>query len=311
MRKLPPWRRSGEFLVTELITPFADAALGLPVRGGAKTGANSKFRPWRPNPNGRPPNWACSCSMAGRCVSAGRSWGKRKTKENRVEWHEWKTGVYYRHEQSARTAGWSRSHRGQARHRLAGRPGGVGPAVALGGFARRVGPHPRARLVVGDGAAWIWNVAQDRWRGSTELLDFYHASTNTYGFWGAPSTRMMKPPPRGGPNPFKPPTAAWEPEESTRRDRRFESSQRRSGQGGGARTELFRRPCRQDELPGHPPSRLAHRFQGAAESACRQRQCRFKTPPGNFGRPQECAITGALTEARLNNHSQDELWPAN
>ena len=35
----------------------------------------------------------------------GPGWGKRKTKENRVAWHEWKTGVYYPQEKSAHTAG--------------------------------------------------------------------------------------------------------------------------------------------------------------------------------------------------------------
>ena len=35
----------------------------------------------------------------------GPGWGKHKTQETRVEWHEWKTGVYYRQEQAGRTAG--------------------------------------------------------------------------------------------------------------------------------------------------------------------------------------------------------------
>ena len=35
----------------------------------------------------------------------GLGWGKRKTQEPRVEWHEWKTGVFYRHEQAGVTAG--------------------------------------------------------------------------------------------------------------------------------------------------------------------------------------------------------------
>jgi len=34
----------------------------------------------------------------------------------------------------------------------------------------------RAKLVVADEAPWIWNVAQDRWAGATEVLGFYHAS---------------------------------------------------------------------------------------------------------------------------------------
>ncbi len=35
----------------------------------------------------------------------GPGWGKKTTKQPRVEWHEWKTGVFYRHEQAGRTAG--------------------------------------------------------------------------------------------------------------------------------------------------------------------------------------------------------------
>jgi hypothetical protein len=33
----------------------------------------------------------------------GPGWGKHKTKKNRIEWHELKLGVFYRHEQSAQT----------------------------------------------------------------------------------------------------------------------------------------------------------------------------------------------------------------
>jgi hypothetical protein len=35
----------------------------------------------------------------------GPGWGKGRTIKPRVEWHEWKTGVFYRHEQSGHTAG--------------------------------------------------------------------------------------------------------------------------------------------------------------------------------------------------------------
>ena len=34
--------------------------------------------------------------------------------------------------------------------------------------------------VVGDGAPWIWKVAQDRWSGASEVLDFYHASQHLW-----------------------------------------------------------------------------------------------------------------------------------
>ena len=35
----------------------------------------------------------------------GPGWGKKKTKKERVEWHELKLGVFYRHEESAHTEG--------------------------------------------------------------------------------------------------------------------------------------------------------------------------------------------------------------
>lgn len=35
----------------------------------------------------------------------GPGWGWEQTQEERVEWHEVKTGVFYRHEQAAQTSG--------------------------------------------------------------------------------------------------------------------------------------------------------------------------------------------------------------
>jgi hypothetical protein len=45
---------------------------------------------------------------------------------------------------------------------------------------------------------------------------------------------------------------------------------------------------------------------GTVESACRQRQCRFKRP-GQFWTPKGMRHLSALTEAR-HNHHWDELW---
>jgi len=36
------------------------------------------------------------------------------------------------------------------------------------------------KLVVGDGAPWIWNVARDQWAGAMEVLGFYHASQHMW-----------------------------------------------------------------------------------------------------------------------------------
>jgi len=35
----------------------------------------------------------------------GPGWGKKRTKKKRVEWHEFKTGVFYWHDQAGETAG--------------------------------------------------------------------------------------------------------------------------------------------------------------------------------------------------------------
>ena len=45
---------------------------------------------------------------------------------------------------------------------------------------------------------------------------------------------------------------------------------------------------------------------GSAESACRQRQCRFKCP-GQLGTPKGMRHLSALTEVR-HNHHWNELW---
>lgn len=42
--------------------------------------------------------------------------------------------------------------------------------------------YPTAKKVVflGDGAEWIWNMAEDRFRGAVQIVDFYHACEHLY-----------------------------------------------------------------------------------------------------------------------------------
>ena len=35
-------------------------------------------------------------------------------------------------------------------------------------------------VVIGDGAAWIWNLADEHFPGATEIVDFMHAKTHLY-----------------------------------------------------------------------------------------------------------------------------------
>jgi hypothetical protein len=233
----------------------------------------------------------------------GPGWGKKKTQQPRVEWHEWKTGVFYRHEQSGVTAG----GRGVLAEKVV--IGWQGDPVE---FGRRLhwealrGGLGRARhtLVAGDGAPWIWNVTQDRWAGATQVLDFYHASQHLWELgralhegdetaaarWVQPRRHQLR---RGKEKRVLREIArlevpAGEAGEILRREQNYFASQA----GRMNYQSLARR--------GWPIA------SGPVESACRQKQCRFKRP-GQFWTQTGMRNLGALTEARHNAH-WDELW---
>lgn len=233
----------------------------------------------------------------------GPGWGKQKTKQPRVEWHEWKTGVFYRHEQSGTTA----SGRGVLAEKVV--IGWQGDPVE---FGRRLhwealrGGLGRARhiLVAGDGAPWIWNVAADRWAGAIQVLDFYHASQHLWelgralhGDDEAAAARWVEPRRHqlrhgkekrvlGEMDRLEVPTG--DAGEIIRREQNYFANQ-----AGRMNYQLWARR-------GWPIA------SGPVESACRQKQCRFKRP-GQFWTPTGMRNLGALTEARHNGH-WDELW---
>lgn len=109
----------------------------------------------------------------------GAGWGKRKTKENRVDWHEVRLGVFYLQEQAGRTEG----GRGILNEKVViswqGEPMELGRRLHWEALRRGVGRAQKI-LVVGDGASWIWNVKADRWADAQEVLDFYHASEHLW-----------------------------------------------------------------------------------------------------------------------------------
>jgi len=72
----------------------------------------------------------------------GPGWGKKKTKKERVEWHEIKNGVFYLHEQAGRTEGGRGGDYRQNGSAHAGRFNRPGAATPLGGAAGRTGTSP-------------------------------------------------------------------------------------------------------------------------------------------------------------------------
>ena len=117
-------------------------------------------------------------------------WGRKKTKKNRVEWHELKLGVFYLEEQRTGGSGgrgWLSNKRVVAWQ---------GEAEELGRRlhweARRWGlVGARRKRCVNDGAPWIWKLVKQRWAGAEEVLDFYHASEHlgelARAMWGETS----------------------------------------------------------------------------------------------------------------------------
>lgn len=233
----------------------------------------------------------------------GPGWGKRKTSESRVEWHEWKTGVYYRQEQAGPTAG----GRGVLTEKVVigwqGEPLEFGRRLHWEALRGGLG-RAQAKLVAGDGAPWIWNVAQDRWAGATEVLDFYHASQHLWDLGRALHEQDEAT------------TAQWA--EPLRH--RLRHGKEKSVLAEIAGLKVPRSPAgqvirrEQNYFAAHAQRmnyQKLHRRgwpigSGSVESACLQKQCRFKRP-GQFWTPRGMRHLSALVEARHNQH-WEELW---
>jgi hypothetical protein len=290
--------------------PVTDSALhSLTRRLGCRAEALSQERLQSPPVEREPQRAAAKLAVlmldGWQVRQRGPGWGKKKTKENRVEWHEWKTGVYYRQEQSARTAGGRGMIEGKIVIGWQGDPVEFGRRLhweAQRGGLGRAG----AKLVVGDGAPWIWNVAQDRWKGAAQLLDFYHASQHLWDLGRALHGNDEA-------------AAQWvEPRRHQLRHGREQPVLAEIAKLKTPRNEADKVVAREQNYFASHARRMNYRAvhrrgwpigSGAVESACRQRQCRFKRP-GQFWTPQGMRHLSSLTEARHNNH-WEELWPTN
>lgn len=233
----------------------------------------------------------------------GPGWGKPRASQPRVEWREWKTGVYYRHEQSGRSAG----GRGHLTEKIVvgwqGEPVEFGQRLHWEAMRGGLG-RAKSKLIVADGAPWIWHLAQERWAGATEVLDFYHASQHLWelarAVVGADESEV----------------AQWV--EGRRHQLRHGKHMKVLKEIRALATpateagQLIRRE--QDYFSGHAQRMnysAIHRRgwpigSGPVESACRKRQCRFKRP-GQSWTPAGMRNLGSLIEARHNDHWND-LW---
>jgi hypothetical protein len=231
----------------------------------------------------------------------GPGWGRRKTVQPRVEWHEEKLGVFYRHEASVR------AERGQLLEKVVVSWQGEGLELGrrLHWEAMRGGlGRARSVLAVADGAPWIWNVVTDRWKEARQLLDFYHASQHLWALGEALHPKDEK-------------ARRWWVErrlhqmrhgEEEALLRRIAALPRRRGQMGAAvQREQNYFAAQAGRMDYETIARRGWPIgSGAVESACRQRQCRRKRP-GQFWTRGGLRHLDGLEEARDNGH-WDELW---
>jgi hypothetical protein len=225
----------------------------------------------------------------------GPGWGKKRTKKKRVEWHELKMGVFYFIEQLAQVNG-----RGVLTEKVV--VSWQGEAMELGRrlhweALRRGFGAAKWVVVVADGSPWIWNVKADRWADAIEILDFYHASQHLWTLgrtlhgeegakvWVEERLHRLRHGKEG--DVLKEIAGLTESEgeagETVRKEKNYFE-----GQAHRMRYQEFARR-------GWPIG------SGAVESACGQKQCRFKRP-GQFWTERGRRNLGALIEARENGH---------
>lgn len=225
----------------------------------------------------------------------GPGWGKKRTKKKRVEWHELKVGVFYFIEQSAQLKG-----RGVLTEKVVvswqGEPLELGRRLHWEALRRGFGAAKWV-VVVADGSPWIWNVKANRWAEATEILDFYHASQHLWTLGRTLYDEKAAP--------------AWVEERlhRLRHGKEGEVLQEIAGLKAprGERGKIVRQE--KNYFKGQGPRMRYRDFakrgwpigSGAVESACRQKQCRFKRP-GQFWTERGRRNLAALIEARANGH---------
>ena len=296
-------------LSAKLGYPVADSTIAalvqrLGARAEAQTQARLKETPAEKEPQRAATPLAVLMLDGFQVRFRGPGWGRGKTRQPRVEWHDLKTGVFYRQEQALA------SERGQLAEKVVvswqGEPVEFGRRLHWEGLRGGLG-RARDVLVVADGAPWIWNVAQDRWAGANPLLDFYHASQHLWALsealhgrdeaarkaWVEPRLHRLR---HGKEKAVLREIAALprrrgQAQEVVRREQNYFA------------TQSVRMNYETVAKKGWPIG------SGAVESACRTRQCRRKRP-GQFWTRLGLRHFNALEEARDNGH-WDQLWLTN
>lgn len=233
----------------------------------------------------------------------GPGWGMKKTKKDRVEWHEIKNGVFYLHEQSGQTQAGRGMISEKTVVRCLGEPTELGQRLhweaIRGGLARA-----KEKLVLADGVAWIWNLKANRWSDAKELLDFWHGGQHLWAL-GRACNRMDEVKAKPWVEKRLQRLRYGKEQKVLKEISTLKASRSQAGKTVQKEKNYFAGQAQRMNY-----KKIADRGwpigSGPVESSCRQDQCRFKRPGQSWTR---CGFENlsALDEARRNNH-WDELW---
>lgn len=276
-------------------------------RLGARAEAQTQARLQTPPPESQPQRAPTALAVleidAWLVRHRGPGWGRKKTQKPRVEWHEMKIGLFYRHE-----------HRTQAdngrglltdKALVSCQGDGLQLARRLHWQAQADGlGRAKNVLALADGADWCWRTIEDRWPQAGQLLDFYHASQHVWevgrALHGDDEEKVR---------PWVERRLHWLKHGQEKRWLKELGGLKRPG---GAAGEAVRR--NQNYFAEHAGrmdyAGAARRGwpigSGAVESACLSQQGRFKRP-GQFWTRDGLRHLSALQEARTNGH-WSQLW---
>jgi len=210
----------------------------------------------------------------------GRSAALRRAGQEPDRWHWVWTGTCFRLDHRGRTAGGRPviTERGF----VATRQGLEALREQLHAEALRRGLGQAASaLVIGDGALWIWRLAEDRWPQARQRLDFYHAVQHLAAvgraLFGEDTPRLKAW--------LKPLVHQLKNQSSVKVIRQLEEVL--SALPGGAAAQAVAKEVayfeqHQERMDYRAGRRAGQPIgSGAVEATCRQTQCRFKRP-GQF-----------------------------
>jgi hypothetical protein len=270
----------------------------LGARAEAQTAARLRTVPVEKHPERPASELAVVMTDGFQVRHRGAGWGKRKTQRPRVEWHEQKVGVCYLHEQNAG---------GQLTEKVMvswqGTAVGLGERLHWEGLRSGLGRAAQT-LAVGDGAPWVWGLLGQRWPHAWQVLDFYHASEHLHALG-----ETLYPADEPG-------RQRWIGQQchDLRHGRQKRVLQvlsqlrpRRGAAGETIRREKSYFQTHSQRLNYQAMARRGWPIgSGTVESACAQKQGRFKRP-GQFWTSQGLRNLNALIEARDLNH-WEQIW---